>query len=331
VIAKPTRQDWLLLLVLGVMWGTSYVWIKVAVDNGLSTFTLISARLGIGVGLLASVALIRGITLPRNPKIYGHLLVMAVINIVIPFTLITTAEQQVNSNLAAIINGAVPLFVVVLAAFFLHDEPLTVNRLAGITIGYLGVVVLVAPGLITGGATGTFSGELALVGSTLAYAFGAVYARANMRGVPPLVPALFQVALAFVIVTVIAFMTEQPLAAQWPVDTVFAVVWLGILGSGLAYILNFRLLTRIGAGGTAVLAYLLPIVGIVSGFFVRGEPVDVTLVIGTGLILAGIGLTTTKFGQRRLYGRTAPAAAAPVAARAAAATATTPGAPPPAR
>jgi drug/metabolite transporter (DMT)-like permease len=329
VIAKPTRQDWLLLLALGVMWGTSYVWIKVAVDNGLSTFTLISARLGIGLALLASVALVRGIALPRDPKIYGHLLVMAVINIVIPFTLITTAEQQVNSNLAAIINGAVPLFVVVLAAFFLHDEPLTVNRLAGIAIGYVGVVVLVAPGLLTGGATGTFSGELALVGSTLAYAFGAVYARANMRGVPPLVPALFQVAFAFVIVTIIAFATEQPLAAHWPVGTIFAVVWLGILGSGLAYILNFRLLSRIGAGGTAVLAYLLPIVGIVSGFFVRGEPVDITLVIGTALILGGIGLTTTKFGQRRLYGRTAPVAASPAAA--AAATATTPGAPPPTR
>ena len=98
VIAKPTRQDWLLLIVLGVMWGTSYVWIKVAVDNGLSTFTLISARLGIGLALLASVALIRGIAFPRNPRIYGHLLVMAVINIVIPFTLITTGRSRSSSS-----------------------------------------------------------------------------------------------------------------------------------------------------------------------------------------------------------------------------------------
>ena len=333
MIAKPTRTDWLLLLVLGVMWGTSYVWIKVAVDNHLSTFTLVASRLGIGLALLVGVAAVRGIQLPRSPRTYAHLLVMAVINIVIPFALITTAEQQVNSNLAAIINGAVPLFVVVIAAYFLHDEPLTVNRLVGIGVGYVGVVVLVAPALLSGQATGSLTGELALVGSTLAYAFGAVYARANMRGVQPLVPAVFQVGFAFVIVSAIALLTEQPFAQPWPFETIFAVAWLGIFGSGLAYILNFRLLARIGAGGTSVLAYLLPIVGIVSGFFVRQEPVSLALAIGTGLILGGIGLTTSKRGQRTIFGRAAvPEAASATSAGGASAAATStargPGAPP---
>lgn len=298
-----------MLLTLGVMWGTSYVWIKVAVQT-LSTFTLIAARLGIGVALLAAVAAATRLELPRNPRIYGHLLVMAIVNIVIPFTLITWAEQQVNSNLAAIINGAVPLFVVVIAARFLPDEPLTVNRLAGIVVGYVGVVVLVAPGLVSGQATGSLSGELALVGSTLAYAVGAVYARANMRRVPPLVPALFQVAFAFVIVSALALATEQPFAQSWPAETIFAVAWLGLFGSAVAYILMFRLLARIGAGGTSVLAYLLPIVGIVSGFFVRGEAIDITLAVGTALILGGIGLASSKLGQRRLFGRTPPPAPA---------------------
>jgi drug/metabolite transporter (DMT)-like permease len=294
-----------MLLALGVMWGTSYVWIKVAVQT-LSTFTLIAARLGIGLALLAAVAAATRLELPRNPRIYGHLLVMAVINIVIPFTLITWAEQQVNSNIAAIINGAVPLFVVVIAAWFLDDEPLTVNRLAGILVGYVGVVILVAPGLLSGQATGSLSGELALIGSTLAYAVGAVYARANMRGVTPLVPALFQVAFAFVIVSGLALATERPFAQNWPAATIFAVAWLGLFGSALAYILMFRLLARIGAGGTSVLAYLLPIVGIVSGFFVRGEGIDITLAVGTALILGGIGLASSKLGQRRIFGRAQP-------------------------
>ena len=309
MIARPTRSDWILLFALGIMWGTSYVWIKVAVQS-LSTFTLIAARLGIGLALLATVVAVNKVELPRNPRIYGHLLVMAIINIVIPFALITTAEQSVNSNLAAIINGSVPLFVVLIAAWFLHDEPLTLNRLGGVIVGYVGVVVLVAPGLLAGGATGSLSGELALVGSTLAYAFGAVYARANMRGVPPLVPALFQVLFAFAIISTIALATEHPFGESWPGETIFAVAWLGIFGSGLAYILNFRLLSRIGAGGTSVLAYLLPVVGIVSGFVVRGEPVDLTLAIGTALILAGIGLTTSKRGRRTVFGRAAAQAAA---------------------
>src|SRR6185369_10630333 len=124
MIARPTRSDWLLLLVLGVMWGTSYVWIKVAVET-VPTFTLIASRLGIGLALLLAVAAATRLTVPRDPRIYGHLVVMAVVNIVIPFALITTAERSVDSNLAAIINGAVPLFVVLLAALFLHDEPLT--------------------------------------------------------------------------------------------------------------------------------------------------------------------------------------------------------------
>jgi len=309
MIARPTRTDWILLLALGVMWGTSYVWIKVAVET-LSTFTLIAARLGIGLALLVSIAAVRRVELPRNPRTYWHLLVMAVINIVIPFTLITWAEQQVNSNLAAIINGSVPLFVVVIAAWFLHDEPLTLNRLIGIVVGYVGVVVLVAPGLLSGGAAGSLAGEIALLGSTLAYAFGAVYARANMRGVPPLVPAVFQVLFAFVIVSAIAVATEQPFGQSWPPRTLFAMLWLGVFGSGLAYVLNFRLLARIGAGGTALLAYLLPIVGIVAGFLVEQEAVDLTLVLGTALILGGIGLASSKRGQRTIFGRAAAQATA---------------------
>jgi len=305
MIARPTRSDWLILLALGLMWGTSYVWIKVGVQT-LPTFTLIASRLGIGLALLVGVAAWTRQVLPRNPRIYGHLVVMAFVNIVIPFALITTAERSVDSNLAAIINGSVPLFVVVLAAFVLHDEPLTVNKLVGLGIGYLGVVVLVSRSLSAGVAGSSFGGELALVGSTLSYAVGAVYARHNMRGVPPLVPALFQVGFAFVIVAAIALVQENPFAVSWQPDALFAVAWLGIFGSGLAYILNFRLLARIGATRTSLLAYLLPIVGIVSGALIRQETADDRLLIGTALVFAGIGLTTTKLGERRLFGRRPP-------------------------
>src|SRR5919112_4117248 len=115
MIARPTRTDWLLLLALGIMWGTSYAFIKLGVQT-LPTFTLIATRLAIGLALLVSVVLIAREPLPREPRIYGHLVVMSVVNIVLPFALITTAEKSVDSNLAAIINGTVPLGVIVLAA-----------------------------------------------------------------------------------------------------------------------------------------------------------------------------------------------------------------------
>lgn len=302
MISRPTRVDWLLLLALGFMWGTSYVFIKIGIQT-LPTFTLIASRLGIGLTVLTTVVIVAREPLPRSPRIYGHLLVMAIVNIVLPFALITTAEVSVESALAAILNGAVPLFVIVFAALFLHDEPITVNRLAGLAIGYVGVIVLVSRSLGSGLSQSSLEGELALLASTALYGAGAVYARRNVRGLRPMIPALFQVFFAFVIVTVIAFAFEQPWTVTWNLDAVGSVVWLGIFGSGLAYLVNFRLLARMGATRTSLVAYLLPVVGIIAGAIVFDEKVDARVIFGTALVIGGVALVNSRFGQRRLFGR----------------------------
>jgi len=228
---------------------------------------------------------------------------MATINIVLPFALITTAERSVDSALAAILNGAVPLFVIVFAAFFLHDEPITVNRLAGLGIGYAGVIILVSRSLGAGLSQSSFEGELALIGSTALYGAGAVYARRNVRGLRPMIPALFQVLFAFVIVAVLALVLEHPWTVAWNGEAIGSVVWLGILGSGLAYLANFRLLSRIGATRTSLVAYLLPVVGIIAGAIVFHETVDGRVAVGTALVIGGVALVNSRFGQRRLFGR----------------------------
>ena len=310
MIARPTRSDILLLGLLGIMWGSSYAFIKLGVQT-LPTFTLIASRLAIGLTLLVAVVVVSRAQLPKNPKTYLHLFVMAAINIVIPFTLITTAEKSVASNIAAILNGSVPLIVIVLAALTFHDEPITVNRLAGIGIGYVGVIVLVAPGLMSGTATSAVSGEIALVGSTIAYAIGAVYSRMMLRGLglAPVIPAVFQVGFALLMIGALSLVFEHPFAVTWNLDALVAVVWLGLLGSGLAYLVQFRLLTRIGATGTSQVAYLLPVVGLISGALMFGESVTAQVLIGTALILGGIALVNARYGERRLFGRTAPVAA----------------------
>ena len=314
MIARPTRSDLVLLLALGIMWGTSYAFIKLGVET-LPTFTLIATRLAIGLALLVAVIVATRTPLPRDPMTYAHLFVMAVINIVIPFTLITTAERSVDSAIAAILNGAVPLIVIVLAALVFHDEPITLNRLAGVIIGYVGVIVLVAPGLTGASAGGSaVSGEIALLGSTLAYAVGAVYSRRTLRnrGLRPVVPAVFQVGFALLVIGVLAFALEKPLDVSWNADAIVAVVWLGLLGSGLAYLVNFRLLSRIGATGTSQLAYLLPVVGIISGAVMFGEQIDAIVTAGTALVLGGVALVNSRYGQRRIWGRAmAPAEITP--------------------
>jgi drug/metabolite transporter (DMT)-like permease len=301
MIARPTRTDWILLFVLGLMWGTSYAFIKLGVET-LPTLTLIMTRLAIGFVLLATVVFVARESLPRNPRIYFHLAVMSAINIVIPFILITHAEQSVDSAIAAILNGAVPLLVIVIAALVFHDEPITLNRAVGVVVGYVGVIVLVLPGL-AGASSNAFDGELALLGSTIAYAFGAVYARRNIRGLRPMIPALFQVVFALAMISVLAFTFEKPLEVTWNTDAIIAVVWLGLIGSGLAYLLNFRLLKRIGATATSQLAYLLPVVGIVTGSLMFHETIDAAAAVGTALILGGIFLVNSRYGQRQLFGR----------------------------
>src|SRR6266850_2819763 len=163
---SSSRLDWLVFVGLGGMWGSSYLFIKFGVEEGLTPFTLVALRLGIGLALLAIVVAVAREPLPRNPRVYGHLVVMSVINIVLPFFLITSAERTVDSALASILNGTVPLFAIVIAAFVLQDEPITLNRLAGLAIGFAGIVVLTGGSL---GSGGDLVGQLALVGAAVSY------------------------------------------------------------------------------------------------------------------------------------------------------------------
>ena len=306
--APATRFDWFVFLALGFMWGSSYLFIKLAVDS-FGTFTLIALRLLIGAALLWVVLFVTRTPLPRQRRAYLHLLVMGVINIALPFTLITWAERSVDSALAAILNSSVPLMVIVLAPLFLPDEPIRLNGIVGLAIGFAGIVLILSPGLAA--AVGTVGGQLALLGSSLSYAAGNVYSRRNVRGLPPMIPAVLQVTVALVIVAFLALALERPWETAHP-DLVawFSVIWLGIFGSGLAYLAYFRLLARWGATRTALVAYVLPVVGIVLGFLVRQEPIGASLIAGTGLVIAGVALVNGRWGRRRLFAPSSPVEAA---------------------
>jgi drug/metabolite transporter (DMT)-like permease len=298
--SRGSRLDWLIFLALGFFWGSSYLFIKIGVDSGLQPFTLIMFRLLVGFVLLASVVRFAREPLPREPRMYGHLFVMGVINIVIPFSLITYAEQTVDSSLAAVINGAVPLFVIVIAALFLKGETVTINRVAGLVVGFIGVAILVGLDVTDLGSANTL-GELALIGATISYAVGNVYNKAHVHGLRPMIPALFQVFFGLLVTGALAFLTEHPLAVIPAPEAIFAVVWLGLLGSGLAYLAYFRILQHWGATRTSMVAYLLPVVGIGLGAVVLNEVVSISTLIGTILVIGGIALVNSRFGTRPLF------------------------------
>ncbi len=306
---RANRLLWLIFIALGFAWGSSYLFIKIGVDAGLPPLTLVAGRLFFGMILLATVVRLAREPLPRSARQYGHLVVMSVVNIVLPFFLITWGEQSIDSALAAILNSTVPLFVIVIAPLFLPDEHVTVNRVVGLAVGFVGVLVLFAPdlGVLQGDS---LLGWFALLASAVSYALGNVYAKRNVKGLRPMIPALFQVTFAFVISSLLALIVDRPIGrvAVTP-EALFAVVWLGLLGSGLAYLAYFRLLSDWGATRTSLVAYLLPVFGIALGTLI-GEAITLNRILGTVLIIAGVALVNSSRGTRRLFG----AAAAPSAA-----------------
>ena len=301
-------------------WGSSYLFIKTGVLAGLPPFTLVMLRLLIGSSLLATVVLIARERLPRERRFYAHISVVGFFGIALPFVLITYAETSVDSALAAVLTAPVPLFVIPFAALLLPDEGLTINKVLGVVIGLIGVAVLVGfdPAQL---GTGNFVAELVLIGAAISYAVGGVYARRFVQGYRPMIPALFEVFTAFVMVTVLAFVLEKPLALGITGDNLtraaVSVIWLGLIGSGLAFLAFFRLLGRWGAARTSLVAYLLPVWGIILGAIVLHEQIPPQLLLGTALVIGGISLVNARREQivglsKRLRGRptTDPAAEA---------------------
>ena len=303
---NSSRVDWLLFILLGFFWGSSYLFIKIGVDAGLEPFTLVSLRLLIGFLLLAGVVAALRVPLPREGRTYLHLVVLGFFSVALPFFLITWAEQSVDSALAATLTAPVPLFVIPIAAVMLHDERITLNKVVGVSVGLVGVAILVGFDPATVGRT-DLTPQMALLVAALSYALGGVYARRFVHGLRPMIPSLFQVFFAMLMSGLAAFAFEQPLSATaaLSLEGIFAVVWLGLLGSGMAYLLFYRLLGRWGPTRISLVAYLLPVWGIALGWAVLSEPIEPGLALGTALVLAGIALVNSTSGfWRRLVSRT---------------------------
>ena len=262
---RTNRIDWLIFLALGFMWGSSYLFIKLAVDD-FGTFTLVALRLLVGAVLLWIVVRIARQPLPRERRIYGHLLVMAIINITIPFLLITWAEQSVESSLAAILTSPVPLFAIVLSALFLADEPIRVNG-----------ADRAARRLHRRRDRHEPRADRRRV---VAYRRARpARRRVQLRGRRGLLAAQRPRPAADDPGGLPGDLRRDhhrrhrdPVRAPWTAtpdaEAIFSILWLGILGSGWPTCWSSACSPHWGATRTTLVAYLLPVVGIVLGFLV---------------------------------------------------------------
>lgn len=282
------RKVWAAFWILTLAWGTSFLFIKVGLRT-LQPITLVALRLLVGwLGLMALMTL-RGQSLPRQWSIWRHLLVMGLVNTAVPFILITWAESGpngVDSAVASILNSTVPLFTIVMAGVFFRIEEVTLGRVLGLLIGFAGVVLLMSRDLSS--QWGTAVPQLAVVLAAVCYAFAATYARRNLHAVDPIILAAGQLLVADVLVWLAALRFEQFTQQSLPWTTVGAILWLGLLGSCLAYILFFHILRNWGATRASMITYVLPVVGVTAGVVFLDETFDWRLLIGGLLILSGV-------------------------------------------
>jgi drug/metabolite transporter (DMT)-like permease len=281
----PTRDDYLLLLLLGAVWGSSFLLIKVAVAT-IPPITVATGRIGIGAIVLALMVAARGRAWPRDKHSWLLLLVMGTIGNAIPFSLINWGETHIDSGLTAILMSTVPLATIMLAPAFVRDEPVTPGKLLGVAFGMAGVAVLIGPGALMG-AHGELLGEIAVTCAALCYAVNGLVAR-QLPPMPVEVISAGTLLSASLVGLPLSLAAERPWAAAPSVLSLGALALLGVLNTAGGYLLLFRLVVRAGAGFASLNNFLVPLFGVMWGVLLLEERPSPRAVAGLALIFAGL-------------------------------------------
>jgi drug/metabolite transporter (DMT)-like permease len=278
-------KEWIKFIALGLIWGSSFLWIKVAVAE-IGPFTLVSFRVLFALlGILAVVAYRRTVLPGRNWWL--AFVILGLFNIAVPFVLISWAEQRIPSGVASIVNSTIPLFTILIAPLFLKDEVVTPARLVGLAAGFLGVIVLMSNQMESGLGSYQF-GLLAMLLAAILYAGSAVFARRKLKGLTTEAQSLGQMMAAWLFITPITAVVEAPFSPPEQTLTWMAVAWLGILGSCVGTLLYYSLINSVGPTRTTLVSYVFPLVGVVLGVLFLHEQPDWRLLVGGGLIISGI-------------------------------------------
>ncbi|GAB4444618.1 MAG: DMT family transporter [Chloroflexi bacterium OHK40] len=291
-VMGPT--EWGLLLLLSLLWGGSFFFSKVALAE-LPPFSVVLARVGIAAAALNAAILLSDQRMPADRHLWGRFAVMGLINNLIPFSLIFYGQTQIPSGLAAILNATTPLWTVLLAHWLTRDERLTPNRLAGVLIGFVGVIILLGPELL-GGLGVQALAQLAVVGAAVSYAFAGIFGK-GFRGIPPLVTATGQVTATAAMMLPIALLVDRTWALPAPTLVTWgALLGLALLSTALAYGIYFRLLATAGATNLLLVTFLIPVSALLLGTLILDE----RLAPGDFVGMAAIGLGLTAIDGRLL-------------------------------
>ncbi len=279
-------MDLALLFILGTLWGSSYLFIKVTVAE-VPALTLVAGRLLLATLLMTGLLRVLKLAMPRERRVWRHYAVLGLINMALPFSLITWGEQHIPSGLASLLTSTLPIFTVLLAHFVSSDEHITPHKLLGVGVGFVGVGILIWPDLQQG-LEANLLGELAVVAASLSYAAGTLYARDRLRGQAPLASAAGQISMAAAFMVPLSLLVDRPFDLAPSLPALASWIGLTLLGPVVAYIMYFTLLARNSATFVSTVTYIVPVSGLLLGALVLDEPLSGSLLISLALILTGV-------------------------------------------
>lgn len=287
------RQAWAAFWFTGVIWGSSFLLIRIGVKE-LSPFELVFIRTSIAALGLGLVIRLRGVPIPRDWPTLRALIVIGLGNVVAPFLIISWSEQRIESGLAAVLQSSAALLTLVVAHFMFADERITLQRIIGLIAGFIGVVVLFGGEI---GGDNAVEGMIGMVIASACYAVFTALSRKVIQGnVPPIVVAGSSMMVAAVVTAPMALIASNGFAnfARVSTDTLIAAGILGLLNTFVAYLFFYFVVRELGASRASMVTYIVPPVGVVLGALILGEAVGISLLLGGGLIFAGIGIVNLR-------------------------------------
>jgi drug/metabolite transporter (DMT)-like permease len=280
-------REWVLLIVLSILWGGSFYYFKVLVAE-LPPLTIVLARLGIAAILMNLLMLIRRDLLPASLRVWTSFALLGLLNNIVPMTLIVWAETRISSGLASILNATTPVFAVIAAHFLTRNEKLNWHRALGVFCGFMGVVLLIGPAVFARAGRHQILGDAACLCAALTYAFAGIYGR-RFKGMPPLTIAAGQITASSLVLSPIAMLIDIPWTLPAPSAHAWqAIVALAVLSTALAYVIYFRVLATAGATNVLLVTLLVPVSAVLLGVLFLGETFGVRTFGGMALIAVGL-------------------------------------------
>jgi drug/metabolite transporter (DMT)-like permease len=287
--AQASRGDLALLLLLSALWGASYTFIRIGVTT-LPPLTLIAARTLIAGSLLAAWMLVRGVPMPLAPRLWRRFLAQAILNSVVPFTLIAWAERSVEAGLATILNSTSPVFAFIGTWLVSRHEPVTARQLFGVVAGLAGICLVVGTDAF-GGLGHRVLPQLAIVAATACYAGAAIYGR-SFDGLPPIVPAAGSLLAGSALLVPASLAVDHPWALDPSMASVAALLALAVFSTAAALVIYFRLVQTLGSVGATAQAYLRVPIGVALGVAFLDERLAPTAWGGLACVVAGVAAMT---------------------------------------